>query len=128
MLCKHCKNEVTKEMDVCPHCHQPLDESLFEANQTQVLSEQPNLSSKTLLFGSIGVFLSFLFFFGIPFVHFIGIVLGRQGILYAKEDKSLSRPYSRNGQLLSWIAVGLGVFGIVFNIVYVILNPEVVNG
>lgn len=127
MLCNNCGKEVPENAQFCPYCGSELIEEVFEPTNEVYDQGQPENQSKTLLMGSIGVFLSFLFFFGIPFVHIIGIFLGRQGIIYANQDKQYSSYYSKNGLLLSWIAVILGIFGIVINVVYMILNPESLN-
>lgn len=125
MLCNHCKNEVPDNSQYCPYCGEAIEEVFIKPSISEHGLSQPVNESKTLLMGIIGVFSSFLFFMGIPFVQFVGIFLGRQGIIYAKQDKTASGQYSKNGQLLSWIALILGIFGIVINIVYVMLNPEV---
>lgn len=141
MLCKQCKKEIPNDSQYCPNCGLVVAEKTVETSgdvfetgqgfnevsQTQFKEGQAENESKTLLFGVIGVVLSFLFYVGVPFVHLIGIFLGRQGIIYAKQDKQYAGRYSRNGLLLSWLAVILAVFGIIFNIVYMIMNPDQVN-
>lgn len=131
MLCNQCQSNIPEDAQYCPNCGTIVEKDVFDSTdniQSQVQSQsQPYNESKTLMMGIIGVIASFLFFMGIPFVQFVGIFLGRQGIIYAKQDKALSGQYSKNGQLLSWIALILGIFGILINVIYVIINPDVVN-
>ena len=127
MYCNYCGNEVKETDKFCPDCGQPVtaNEGTFqETNQNSGI--KPANESKTLILGIVGFVCTLLNFLGIPAIHILGIVLGGYGISLAKRDKETYGNYSKPGLLLSWIAVGLGVFAFIYGAVYVLLNPEVV--
>ena len=127
MYCNHCSSEVKETDKFCPNCGQPVSSQQTNiSNLSQNSGLKPLNETKTLVLGIVGFVCTLLNFLGIPAIHILGIVLGGYGISLAKKDKEVYGNYSRPGLLLSWIAVGLGVFAFIYGAVFVLLNPEVV--
>ena len=129
-FCKNCGKEVALGFISCPFCGANMITGNipqgFSSGNTRGYSDNYYLKSKnhttTFVLGLLGTILVALNYFGVYFVHIIGLILGIVGLSLASTDKKQEMTYSKAGFVLSLIAViGGGVaflIGMIFGILY----------
>ena len=141
MKCKFCSAELNPESKFCPQCGaenlpstQPENNApqapLFNLGDdnravydTQMRSpENAGKMSLSVIFGALAIVLSLMNYFGVMFVHMVGIVVGALAIRLAQNDKRNGKALSTLGLVLGIIGLGLGALAFVIGFIGGILS------
>ena len=129
-VCKNCGKEVALGFMSCPFCGADMITGNvpqgFGFSNSRKYSSNYDLKSKnhttTFVLGLLGTILVALNYFGVYFVHIIGLILGIVGLSLVSADKRDEMTYSKAGFVLSLIAViggGLAfLIGFIFALMY----------
>lgn len=132
MYCKQCGKVLLDEEKFCSSCGNTIEnaentEYEFPFNNTQptptqvveqIEVKEPKYTTATLVLGVLATILSALNYFGIYFVHIIGIILGSIGITLIKQDKAETGKFSKTGRNLCALGVVLGLIAMIVGFIY----------
>ncbi len=124
MYCKKCGNVIENNEKFCSVCGAKVESDSPYENYSQgnhLSGEKPTYYQTTLILGVLSVVFSALNYFGVIFVHLIGIILGSIALNYAKRDKETFGKFNTTGRLLAIIGLLLGVAAFVYGVIYSVM-------
>lgn len=121
MFCKKCGSSIGENEHYCPVCGAKVEADptdIFAQQYSTAQKETPAYYKTTMVLGILSTIFSALNYFGIPFVHIVGIILGATALQYAKRDKESYGTNNSTGKILAIIGLVLGLVAVAFGVYY----------
>lgn len=96
------------------HTEKSEDNYLYR-NKTNVV--KPNYMKITFTVGLLSIICSLLNYFGVIFIHIVGIILGFFAINFVKKDKKAIGKYSKAGFIMGILGLSLGVLAFIIGFI-----------
>ena len=127
MYCQNCGKEVEQGTVYCPNCGAKVEDT---HDMHEMLKPDWKFESKlrskyyvaSIIIGILSIFMSALNYFGVYFVHIIGMILGIVGLVLVNQDKKDSATYSVAAVVTSSIGLALGAIAFIYGFIVGLLS------
>ena len=140
MFCSKCGKELEEGQSYCTSCNYQLHNTQSATNEQFSQSDKKQQSSGFFsqedfdnmsqqqskgkgsvlptIFGVLGIICCIINYLGVPVFHLLGLALGISAVVKGTSEKKLNYSNTTMGIVLGWIAIGLGLFALVYGIAY----------